>query len=67
MDVEAPPVVDADEVERVPLPEHVRAVARDPVCRRGRRRPLAAEREVHHDRIVELAHRRAMVRGFATS
>jgi hypothetical protein len=63
MEMEALAGVDPDEVERVPLPEHVCSVTRDAVRGCVGSGPLAPEREVHHDRIVELAHRRAMVRG----
>ncbi len=61
--MEALAIVDPDEVEGVPLPEHVRPVARDLVCRGRRSSPLPAEREVDDDRVVELAHRRAMLSG----
>jgi hypothetical protein len=56
VEMEPVAVVDPHEVERVPLPQHVGPVTRDTVGRRIGRGPLSAEREVHDDRIVELAH-----------
>jgi hypothetical protein len=49
-------IVRPDEVESEPLSEHVRPVTRDPMCRRGYRDPLAAEREIDDGRVVEFAH-----------
>ena len=50
MGVEPGPLVDAEEVVRVPLAEHVDAVTRDAIGGAGDRDPaLATQREVDHD------------------
>jgi hypothetical protein len=51
-------VVGADQIVGVPLSEQVGAVAGDPVRRAPLDRPLAPERKVDDDRIIELTHRR---------
>ena len=58
MRLEPGPIVDAEEVVRVPLAEHVDPVARDAIRRAGDRDPvLAAQREVDHDGVRELGGR----------
>ena len=54
--VEPGTVVGADQVVGVPLPEHIGAVARDPVRRGPLDRPLASKGELDDHRVIELTH-----------